>query len=369
MKKINLIFSFAVLLAVMVSCGVPDGISQDTTVDKSITVGPVDALFDITNDNSGNVTITPNATGPASYSVYFGDKTAQPALVQYASSVTHKYAEGNYTVKVIANGLNGVNSEKTYPLSIVYRAPENLAVTMTKKAHLLKVQANAAYAASYLVYFGDAGLTEVGTPLENGADVSHVYASQGTYDVKVIALSGGAATTEKTTSTIIYDPLEMPITFESPYVQYTFTGGLSFSKVNNVNPSGNNTSSKIAKFLKVFGVAANVESAAQLNSPVDFSNGFKVKVWAYNPKVSNIGKKVTIELASAVGGSPADGIAVFKSAFTTSGAWEELVFDFSTIPTIPFSPLPKFDKLIIRFDDGNTGKSDTFYLDQFRFEY
>ncbi len=56
------------------------------------------AMYNITQDNSGLVTITPNGEGLAYTLVYFGDATAQPANVPAGKNVTHRYAEGNYTV-------------------------------------------------------------------------------------------------------------------------------------------------------------------------------------------------------------------------------------------------------------------------------
>jgi hypothetical protein len=80
----------------------------------------------------------------------------------------------------------------------------------------------------------------------------------------------------------------------------------------------------------------------------------------YNPGAGNIGKKVTLEL-----GSPGV-IATLKVALTKSGAWEELVFDYSTVsPAIPATT--KFTQMVIRFNDISTGRSgETFYLDEFR---
>ncbi|WP_338407857.1 hypothetical protein [uncultured Flavobacterium sp.] len=366
MKKINIIFSFLVLLTIAISCSIPDGISQDTAFDKTGAPTDVASILDITNDNSGKVTFTPSASGAGAYSVYFGDGTANPAQVQFGANVSHQYKEGNYTVKVVANGLNGVNVEKTYPLSIVFRAPENLAVIFIKKGHNLKVKASALYAASFLVYFGDVGADEVGTPLANLEEISHNYTNVGSYSVKLIALSGGLARSEKITVVNINDPFELPITFENPNVIYSFviTGGFSFSKVPNPNVSGVNTSAMVGKFFKVVGSVKNSASTSLLDNPIDFSSGNKVRVWAYNPTASNIGKKLNIELQSAVGGIPANNVAVLKVAFTTSGAWEELVFDFSTISEIPNTA--KFNQLVFRFNDISVGRNETFYLDNIR---
>ena len=366
MKKINIILSFLVILTTAISCSIPDGISQDLTLNKTNSPTNVASLFDITNDNSGKVTITPSASGAGTYSVYFGDDTSNPALVQFGANVTHVYQEGDYTVKVVANGLNGVNTEETFPLSVIFRAPENLTVTFTKTAHSLKVKANALYATSYLVYFGDVGPDEVGTPLAAAAEVSHNYTAAGTYNVKVVALSGGVAQTEKTTEVVITDAFELPITFDNPNVVYSFvsSGNMTFQKVTNPNISGINTSSTVGRFFKVVGAPANSASTSLLNNPIDFSAGNKIRVLVYTTSTSNIGKKLNVELQSAVGGNPANGVAILKVPLTTSGAWEELVFDFSTIPGIPANA--KFNQLVFRFNDSTTGRNEIFYIDDIR---
>lgn len=364
MKRIKLIFSLAILLAVMVRCSVPDGVSQDMTVDKTATPTGLETIIDVTNDNSGNVTFTPSASGAGTFDVYFGDSSSSPSNVQFGASVTHKYNEGNYTAKVVARGLNGVNIEKTYPISLVFRAPEGLSATFTKNGHTLKVKASASYAASYLVYFGDAGSSETGTPLANSQEISHNYATAGVYNVKVVALSGGLAQTEKTTAVTITDPFEFPITFENPLVVYSFSAsaGFSSSKVANPNVSGLNTTSQVGRFNKIVGSAAGAGTSSVLETPLAFEGGKnKIKVLAYTTGATNIGKKVTLELISTDGAT----VATLKVALTKSGAWEELVFDFGTIiPAIPSTTL--FNKMNIRFNDISGGRSgEIFYLDEF----
>ena len=48
-----------------------------------------------------------------------------------------------------------------------------------------------------------------------GDIVSHIYAAVGTYNIRVVALSGGAATTQLIKPVTIVDPVLLPITFES----------------------------------------------------------------------------------------------------------------------------------------------------------
>jgi hypothetical protein len=78
-----------------------------------------------------------------------------------------------------------VESTATYPLTVTYRAPENVVITTTQTALAFKSKSHCIYAASYLVYYGDVA-NEVGTPLATGAEVSHTYAAAG-IQVKVVA--------------------------------------------------------------------------------------------------------------------------------------------------------------------------------------
>ncbi len=216
------------------------------------------------------------------------------------------------------------------------------------------------YAASYLVYFGDVA-NEVGTPLANGAEVAHTYAAAGTYNVKVVALSGGAAKSETITPVTIFDPFGLPITFDLNTIEYffgTFGGGQQFAVIPNPYSSGLNTTTNVGKFTRGFESWSGTYSP--LNTPIDMANGKKIKVLAYNPDPAMIGKKLNVELEA---GTVANGIAVQKVAFTKSGVWEELLFDFSTIAAIPATA--KFNQLVLRFNDSSDGAGSVIYVDNF----
>jgi len=361
MKKITTAFGLLALMAV--GCQ-KNGISDDTSFLSTATTTNTGKVFDISNDNSGNVKITPTGEGASSYTVKFGHGTgaASQADLKPGNSATHAYPEGSYTVTIDSKSLNGTVTSATYPLQVTYRAPENVNVTTTTDVHNIKVKATALYAASYLVYFGDVA-NETGTPLAAGGEVSHTYAAAGKYDVKVVALSGGAAKTEKVTSVTIYDPFGLPITFDNSKVNDffgTFGGGQQFSIVDNPNPSGLNTSAKVGKFTR--GYEAWSGTYSPLNTPIDMSAGKKIKVLAYNPDPALIGKKLNVELES--GSSLKNGVAVLRAPFTTSGQWEELVFDFSTIAAIPATE--QFKQLVLRFNDASDGAGAVIYVDNFR---
>jgi hypothetical protein len=361
MKKITILSGLLAFLGGSIGCQ-KSGIDKDTSFLSTSSVANTGKIFDITNDNSGKVTITPTGEGASSFVVNFGHGTgtSASATVKPGNSATHNYPEGSYTVSIISKSVSGQESSASYPLQLTYRAPENLTVTTTANLHTLKVKATALYAASYLVYFGDAA-NETGTPLATGAEVSHTYTTAGTYNVKVVALSGGAAKTEKVTPVNIYDPFGLPITFELPTINYffgTFGDNQQFAKVANPDPTGLNTSATVGKFTR--GSQGWSGTYSPLNIPIDMAAGKKIKVLAYNPDPALIGKKLNVELES---GTIANGIAVLKTAFTTSGAWEELVFDFGTIAAVPDNA--KFNQLVLRFNDAADGAGAVIYVDNF----
>ena len=360
MKKIKLIYSIIFVIIVASSCSKQDGIDKDLSFLNSANSSNLDKNFVISNDNSGDVKITPLGEGVTSFTINFGDGagTEASAIVSPGGSATHSYPEGSYTVTIVANDLAGKSTTTTYPLTVTYRAPENVIIIIESD---MVVSATADYAKSFLVYYGDV-TNEVGTPMAIGQKLpAHIYPDGGPYDLKVEALSGGAA---KTTATQTL--FGLPLTFESATMNYffgTFGGGQAFDKVDNPNASGINTSAKVGKFTR--GAESWSGTYSPLNIPINFAYGNKIKVLVYNPDAANIGKKLNVELESAVGGVPANGVGVKKVAVTTSGAWEELVFDFSGITAI--TSTTRFNQLVFRYDDANAGAGAVIYIDNIRF--
>lgn len=369
MKKVKFICSILFLAVVASSCTKIEGIDKDTSFLSTI-VAPsnLSKIFDITNDNSGIVKITPLGEGVASFAVHFGHGTGAnaSAIIKPGATVIHAYPEGTYSVNIVSRNIKGDSIVNAYPLTLVYRAPENLVVTATPSGLNVKVKATADYAASFLVYFGDV-TNEVGTPLAKGGQVSHDYALIGTYNIKVVALSGGAAKIEKVTPVTVTVPFGLPVDFDNVNIKYffgTFGGGQKFAKVVNPNKSGLNVTDSVGIFTR--GWEGWSGTYSPLDYPIDMTKGKKIKVLVYNPDVARIGAKLNIELEAAQGGSPANGVGVLKVAVTTSGAWEELVFDFSTIPAVATA---KFNQLVLRYNDsadGAAGVGAIIFIDNIR---
>ncbi len=198
MKNIKKLFGLVFLLAVTISCEAPDGIGSDVSfVTNAKDPSGVSALTTITQDNSGKVTFVPRGEGITRFEITFGDATTQVASVDAGASVNHTYREGIYNAKIVGISITGKRIEATQVVNVSFRSPENLVVTIENDRAISKkvtVKATADFALFYDVYFGDV-VNEVPVQVNNGESVSHVYASAGTYTIKIVSKSGAIKTT------------------------------------------------------------------------------------------------------------------------------------------------------------------------------
>jgi len=132
MKKIKIIFKTLFVLFVIAAC--TDNLRDISFIDAIAPPTNVSATFDITQDNTGLVTISPTANGATSFMIYFGDNTADPVEVVQGNNVEHTYAEGSYDVKIVAVNLKGEEAEATQQLVVSFKAPENLEVVIENDA-------------------------------------------------------------------------------------------------------------------------------------------------------------------------------------------------------------------------------------------
>lgn len=360
MKYIKHIGFFFLLLATLAGCQKKE-YTDLSLVESGAAPDQLSVLFEITQDNSGLVTITPNGAGAVRYEVYFGDGTTTPANVAAGKNVQHTYREGVYTVKVVAYSVNGKTTEHTRQLTVSFRAPENLVVNSDIDAannFKLNVSATALYETNFRVFWGDVA-NEPGEVFLEGQTISHVYATTGTYTLRVIAYSGGAATTQLTRQITIVDPLLLPITFESPTINYTFTNfdGGDVTVINNPQSNGINTSGRVARMVKNPGQPWG-GSFITLSAPIDFSANKIFRMKVFSPRV---GAKVLLKVENSANSSQ----NFEKEVLTTvANAWEDMVFDYQTINTAN-----SYNRIVLIFELGTPGDGSpnfTFLFDDIR---
>ena len=360
MNSFKYIFSLAILLAVLVACQ-KENFDDTSFIESTGSPAQLSALFDITQDNSGLVTITPNGEGASSFDVFFGDALTTPAKLMAGKSVQHVYAEGVYNVKIIAYGISGKVTEKVQSLTVSFKAPENLEVTITPDpANIFKinVSAKAKFETLFKVYYGDV-LNEVPQSFLEGVTVNHIYTKVGTYTLKVVALSGGVASTTFTKTITIVNPVLLPVDFESPTLDYAFGGfdGGNVTVLDNPFKTGDNSSAKVAKMVKSAGQVWGGSTMA-LGENIDFSTNKIFRMKVYSPRV---GAKVLLKVENTGDSNK----AFEKEVLTTKAkAWEDMVFDFSAINTAN-----TYQKLVFIFELGTMGDGSsnfTFYFDYIR---
>lgn len=197
MNNIKKIYKVLLLLLIVVAC--EEDLRDISFAENILLPSNISATYDITQDNTGLVTITPTADGSVSYEVYFGDGTSEPASVTQGENVQHTYAEGTYDVKIIALNLNGDEVEATQQLVVSFNAPQNLVVVIENDPAISKkvnITANADFAT---MFDFDSGETNATQPVANGNignTISYQYTDAGTYAIKVIAKGAAIETTE-----------------------------------------------------------------------------------------------------------------------------------------------------------------------------
>jgi hypothetical protein len=360
MNTLKYFFSIALVLSLMLGCK-KDSFTDTSFTKTAATSTKLSLLFDITQDNSGLVTITPNGEGAVSYDVVYGDATTTPVSFAAGKNTTHVYAEGVYTVKVTAHDINGNLVTATQQLTVSFRAPEKLVVNADfdpTNLFKLNVSATALYETMFKVYYGDVA-NEVPVTFLEGATVSHTYLTTGTFTVKVIAYSGGAATTTFTKIITIVDPVVLPITFESTTQNYAFTnfnGGV-VTVINNPKSTGINTSAKVAQMVKGAGEVWG-GSFITLGKSIDFSANKVFRMKVFSPRV---GARVLLKVENAANTA----LSFEKEVATTlANTWEDLAFDYSAINTAN-----TYEHIVLIFDNGTKGDGTanyTFLLDDIR---
>lgn len=361
MKKFKFILGLFSFLAIL-GCSMEDGIDDDTSFLETVNSGNIGATFAITNDNTGLVTITPTGEGVTRFIVDFGDGSSVSDEIRPGEAVQHIFAEGNYDVVITGKNLAGETAQGIQPLTVSFRTPENLEVNVQRDPqdnYTVNVSASADYAALFHVYFGESA-DEEPTSLMPGDIVSHTYGNIGTYDVRVVALSGGEASIETTQQVTITDPLFLPIDFESAKLDYSFynfgpdqPNGVPV--IDNPDPNDVNLSSKVAQYTKPASSETWAGTVIGLDEPIDFSTKRYIQIDVWSPAA---GIPVLLKIENAANTD----INVETSVNTTvSEEWETLTFDMTAV-----DPSQVYDNLVLFFNFGTPGTGETYYFDNIR---
>jgi hypothetical protein len=198
MKALKYLLSTVLLIAVVWGCSKEEFDNIDF-IETGTAPANVAALFKITQDNTGLVSIMPTADGAVSFDIAYGDGTATSASIIAGKVATHTYSEGTYSVTVTANGITGLKTEISKEIVVSFQAPEfgsepSISNDAAKSKQVnVTVPDDAKYAMFFDVYFVEDGVETI-ISANVGETASYTYANPGLVNIKV-ELKGGAIQT------------------------------------------------------------------------------------------------------------------------------------------------------------------------------
>lgn len=368
MKKIKIIFKTLFVLFVVAAC--TDNLRDISFIDAIAPPTNVSATFDITQDNTGLVTISPTADGATSFMIYFGDNTADPVEVVQGKNVEHTYAEGSYDVKIVAVNLKGEEAEATQQLVVSFKAPENLVVVLENDAAISKqvnITANADFATMFEFDSGETGVAQPVATGNIGETISYQYQTPGIYSVKITAKGGAIATTEYTEDfevTEILAPIEAAPTpsarnaedvvsiFSDAYTDVTLdelpttwsAGGFEAVNLNNDN------------VWKLTGVDF-IGMVTNYGSGVDLSSMEMMHIDYWVPE--GVNNELFVKIVNTVDG----GEDIESLGTTVAGSWQSIDIDMTGFDGGNLANKEKITQLLIDSD----GIAGVVYIDNFYF--
>ena len=193
MKTINKFFTLLFVFTAFVSC--KEDFLEETDF-GIVAPSNVNATFNITQDNTGLVTITPTAVGAIKFDVDFGDGSEVASGVAAGKHVKHTFTEATHSIGITAIGLGNLKTAASVELMVSFKAPQNLVVAMTNSTTISRqvdVVATADYATTFDVSPGVDGVEAVSANI--GETASYKYDAAGTYTITVTAKGGAIETT------------------------------------------------------------------------------------------------------------------------------------------------------------------------------
>ena len=193
MKTINKFFTLLFVFTAFVSC--KEDFLEETDF-GIVAPSNVNATFNITQDNTGLVTITPTAVGAVKFDVDFGDGSEVATAIAAGKHAKHTFTEGTHSIGITAIGLGNLKTAASVELMVSFKAPQNLVVAITNSTTIsrqIDVVATADYATSFDVTPGVDGAEVASANI--GETASYKYAAAGTYTITVTAKGGAIETT------------------------------------------------------------------------------------------------------------------------------------------------------------------------------
>ena len=329
----------------------------------------ISALFDITQDNSGLVTITPSGEGASTFEIGLGD-SSESVRITSGESIENIYTEGSYDVSITAFNIVGDSTQVNQQLVVSFQAPQNLEVVIENDASTSKqvnISATADFATSYEFYSGETGIDQPVATANIGDGISYDYETPGIYSVKIVAKGGAIETTEYTEDfevTEIVFPLSSAPTppnrndvdvvsiFSDVYTDETLNElPTTWSSTNFEEANINSDNIWKLTSLDFLGIVTNYDAG------IDLSEMEKMHIDYWVPEGTT--NELFVKIVNTVDG----GEDLESLGATTGGSWQSIELDITAFDGGDLANKEKITQILIDSD----GETPVAYIDNFYF--
>ena len=192
MKNIKFIFTFCIAF-IMLGCETEE---RDLDfVNNADAPTNTAVAFRVTQDNTGLVTLTPNAEGAIKFEIDFGDGTGSSGELAIGESIDHVYAEGEYTVNLKSIAINGKETLSSHQLVVSFQPPQNVMVDIQNDgvvSNTVRINVSADFATMYEVDFGNGNNDVLAANIDE--ELVFEYSQAGIYTITVTVMSAAIET-------------------------------------------------------------------------------------------------------------------------------------------------------------------------------
>ena len=366
MKNVKKIYKSVLIILVIISCtdNRDLGFLEEVVLPSNIS-----ALFDITQDNSGLVTITPSGEGASTFEIGLGD-SSESVRITSGESIENIYTEGSYDVSITAFNIVGDSAQVNQQLVVSFQAPQNLEVVIENDASTSKqvnISASADFATSYEFYSGETGIDQPVATANIGDGISYDYETPGIYSVKIVAKGGAIETTEYTEDfevTEIVFPLSSaptPPNRNDVDVVSIFSDVYTDETLNELPTTWSSTNFEEANIdsdniwkltsLDFLGIVTNYDAG------IDLSEMEKMHIDYWVPEGTT--NELFVKIVNTVDG----GEDIESLGATTGGSWQSIELDITAFDGGDLANKEKITQILIDSD----GETPVAYIDNFYF--
>ncbi|MDB9780528.1 carbohydrate binding domain-containing protein [Flavobacteriaceae bacterium] len=363
MKKI---YKSVLIILVIISCtdNRDLGFLEEVVLPSNIS-----ALFDITQDNSGLVTITPSGEGASTFEIGLGD-SSESVRITSGESIENIYTEGSYDVSITAFNIVGDSTQVNQQLVVSFEAPQNLEVVIENDASTSKqvnISATADFAISYEFHSGETGIDQPVATANIGDGISYDYETPGIYSVKIVAKGGAIETTEYNEDfevTEIVFPLSSaptPPNRNDVDVVSIFSDVYTDETLNELPTPWSSTNFEEANIdsdniwkltsLDFLGIVTNYDAG------IDLSEMEKMHIDYWVPEGTT--NELFVKIVNTVDG----GEDIESLGATTGGSWQSIELDITAFDGGDLANKEKITQILIDSD----GETPVAYIDNFYF--